>query len=97
VDALLILLAIAWIVAVGVAFARAGVAAFRVSRTAQAGGRARLEALIALDRQRDRLTQRQASMLSSLALAHETVAGAGRGVRVLAILREAVREAAGRP
>jgi hypothetical protein len=96
VDALLILLAIAWIVAVGVAAARAGITAFRLSRTAKAGGQARLEALIAVDRKRDRLTERQAAMLSSLVLVRETLIGAGRGVRVLAILREAVREAAGR-
>jgi hypothetical protein len=96
VNALLLLLAAMWVVVVGVAAARAAMSALRLRRTVQTGGEARLDALIALDRRRDRLTERQASLVSSLRLLQQTALGARRGLRVLGILGAALREAAGR-
>jgi hypothetical protein len=96
VDVALLVLAGIWLVAVGFAAVRAALAARRLGRTVAAGGAARLEALVALDRRREHLTDRQTAMLASLVAARETGIGAQRGVRVLGILGDALREAAGR-
>jgi hypothetical protein len=58
-----------------------------------AGGEARLEALVALDRRRDRLAEKQSVVDANLASLRETVAGAQRGVRVLVILGDALDQA----
>jgi hypothetical protein len=96
VDVLLLALAAAWLLAVGFAAARAALAARRLARAATAAGSARLEALVALDRRREHLGERQAAMLASAIATRETALGAQRGLRVLAILRDALREAVGR-
>jgi hypothetical protein len=96
VDVALLVLAGLWVVVVGTVAVRAVLAARRLQRTVAAGGAARLEALIALDRRREHLTERQTAMLGSLVAARETALGAQRGVRVLGILGDALREAAGR-
>ncbi len=95
-DVALLVLAGLWVLVVGTVALRAALAARRLQRTAAAGGAARLEALIALDRRREHLTERQRAMLGSLVAARETAPGALRGVRVLGCLGDALREAAGR-
>jgi hypothetical protein len=92
-DVALIVLAVAWLVAVGVAALRAGRAGLRLRRTMAAGGAERLEALVALDRRRDRLTEKRSVLEANVLSLNETVAGAQRGVRVLAILADALEQA----
>ena len=92
-DVALIVLAVAWLVAVGYAAVRAGLAGLRLRDTMAAGGQARLDALVALDRRRDRLTEKQSVLDANLVSLRETVAGAQRGLRVLAILADALGQA----
>ena len=88
-----IVLAVAWLVAVGYAALRAGRAGLRLHRTMASGGQARLEALVALDRRRDRLAEKQSVLDANVVSLRETVAGAQRGLRVLAILADALGQA----
>ncbi len=92
-DVALIVLAIAWLVAAGYGAVRAWRSFRRLRDTMAAGGEARLEALVALDRRRDRLAEKQSVVDANLVSLRETVAGAQRGVRVLAILADALDQA----
>jgi hypothetical protein len=92
-DVALIVLAVAWLVGAGYGAVRAGRSFRRLRHTMAAGGDARLEALVALDRRRDRLAEKRSVVDANLVSLHETVAGAQRGVRVLAILADALGQA----
>ena len=66
VDVALIVLAVAWLVAAGYGAVRAWRSGRRLRSTMAAGGEARLEALVALDRRRDRLAEKQSVVDANL-------------------------------